>query len=109
MKAKTLKNLINRRLHALRYYNKVAVEVIEEKRVIYMTEVEIRALQVEAAMRYKYGGQKCFDAFVSQFIIYDGPKKRGSKPMVLRTDGIFETEFRGGFFSASSSLVFELF
>lgn len=109
MKSQTLKNIIKRKLNSLEYYSKVAVEFPAEKKILYMTEVEIRAIQVEAALRFKLGGQEAFDAFTSQFIIYNGPTKRGSKPMILRTDGRFSNEFKRGFFNVSSTLALELF
>lgn len=108
MSSTTIRRAINKKLAAMKYYSKVAVEFPAEKKIVYMTEAEIRVLQQMAADKFKYGGQEDFDTFVSQFIIYNGPTKRGSKPMTLRTDGIFLQEFKPGFFDVTTLLALEL-
>lgn len=112
MKSLEIMYAIKQRLNQYRHYNHVAVVFLNDggrKTRGYLTEAQVRALQVEAAARFKFGGQKMFDEFVSSFIIYDGPTVKGHKPMTLRTDGFFKEEFTGGFFSANSNLAFELF
>lgn len=103
-----VRKAINNKLRQLNYYPRVAVEFPEEKKIVYMTEVEIRAIQCIAANIYDILGKKNFDEYVSQFIIYNGPTKRKSKPMTLRTDGRFVEEFKKGFFTASCDLAIEL-
>lgn len=109
MSYKSVRRAIRKRLLDKHYYSRVAVEFPEEHRIVYMTEAEIRALQVEAAEVYRQGGKEAFDAFTSQFIIYNGRTKRGSRPMVLRTDGIFYNEFKPGFYDVTTELAVELF
>lgn len=109
MSYKQVKRVIDSKLRQYNYYSKVAVEFPAEQRIVYMTEPEIRAIQCIAAGIYKDFGKESFDKYVGQFIIYDGPTKRKSKPMTLRTDGCFEEEFQGGFFKTNSRLALELF
>ena len=110
MSLKTVKQLINRRLHAQHYYNKVAVEFPAEKRVVYMTEPEIRALQLEVAMRTKLGNWACAESFTSQFTIYNGRTKRGSEPMVWDKEnpGQFVNTFKPGFFDVNDNLYIKI-
>lgn len=109
MSYSSVKQRIQRRLRQVKYYPRVAVEFPAEKKIVYMTEPEIRAIQLEAAITYKQSGKEAFDLFVGNFIIYDGPTKRKSKPMTLRTDGCFIGEFQGGFFDATCNLAIRLF
>lgn len=110
MNSKLLKQIIKRRLNAKHYYSRVAVEIPAENRIIYMTEPEIRALQSEVAMRVNLDGWEKTEAFISQFIVYNGRTKRGSKPMEWSKNipGAFSTEFKPGFYDVNSNLAFEL-
>lgn len=106
MSLKTVKNCIKRRLHTQHYYSRVAVEFPAEEKIVYMTEPEIRALQFEVAMRAKCGNWSSVEPFISQFIIYDGRTKRGSKPMVWDKEnpGQFVNTFKPGFFDINDTL-----
>lgn len=109
MSYSSVKQRIQRRLRQVNYYSRVAVEFPAEKKIVYMTEPEIRAIQLEAALTYKQSGKEAFDLFVSNFIIYNGRTKRGSKPMTLNTDGKFDLSFQGGFWDANDNLAIELY
>lgn len=110
MSLETVKRLINMRLRAQHYYSRVAVEFPAEKRIVYMTQPEIRALQLEVAMRVKLGNWACAESFTSQFIIYNGRTKRGSKPMVWdkKNPGKFVNDFKPGFFDVNHNLAIEV-
>lgn len=105
----SVKRAINRKLASNNYYSKVAVEFPAEKRIVYMLEPEIRALQIVARDIYKSEGKEAFDVFTSQFIIYNGKTKRGSKPMFLKPDGHFLSDFKPGFYNICDNLAIELF
>jgi hypothetical protein len=111
---KFVKKEINQLLNKQHYYSRVAVEFLpteegESSKIVYMTEPEIRALQVLVAQKVEVYGWEIVKEWLSHIVVYDGPTKRGSKPMVFRPDGLFETEFQGGFYSTNSNLALELF
>lgn len=108
MSYKQVRKAIEFKLRQYNYYPRVAVEFPAEKKIVYMVEAEIRAIQCIAANIYDILGKEGFDEYVSQFIIYNGPTKRKSKPMTLRTDGCFVEEFKKGFFTSTCDLAIEL-
>lgn len=88
------------------YCNKIAVEIGGKLR--YMTEGEVRALQIlakQAAERSK----EDFEGFCKNVVVYSNTQKRKSKyKMIFREDGCFENDFECGFFSACSDMAFEI-
>lgn len=75
-----------------------------------MTEPEIRAIQVLVKRRVEYSNWEITEKWLSTFIIYDGPTKRGSKPMTWNKNapGCFASEFKPGFFNVNSTLAIDL-
>ena len=87
--------------------NKVAVEIRGE--VQYMTEPEIRALQVIAKRTYDESEAR-FSDFCKDVIVYSGRYKSKSKhQMHFRPDGMFSDEFEPGFYDVNTNLAFEIF
>lgn len=86
--------------------NKVAVEIKGE--VQYMTEPEIRALQVIAKRTYEESEAR-FNDFCKDVIVYSGRYKSKSKhQMHFCKDGYFDEEFEPGFYSVNTNLSHEL-
>ena len=93
-------------LAKMRYHQKVAAEVYGK--IVYLTEPEVRALQV-LAKRKAEESDEAFKEFTDNVIIYSHCHKRRSKhKMVFRKDGKFENEFEPGFFDVNSTLVLEI-
>lgn len=93
-------------LAKMRYHSKVAAEVYGS--VCYLTEAEVRALQV-LAKRKAEESDEAFKEFTENVIIYSHCRKRRSKHrMVFRRDGIFENDFEDGFFDVNAKLAFEI-
>jgi hypothetical protein len=113
MSYKSVKTEIANVLREVKYFSRVAVEFLpqqkgESSKIVYMTEPEIRALQVIVARRVERCGLAATKKWLSTFVVYDGPTKRNSKPMEFRPDGCFSTEFQKGFFTVNTDLVFEI-
>lgn len=100
---------INQQLHKLNYYNLVCVEFPAEKRIVYLSEPQIRLIQLNAAKIYKEQGLEAFDKFVSNFIIYNGRYKSKSKPLTLNTNGKFNNGFNNTFYTINDILAEQLF
>lgn len=93
-------------LAKMRYHQKVAAEVYG--RLVYITESEVRALQV-LAKRKAEESDEAFREFTENVIVYSHQSKRRAKHrMVFRKDGKFENDFEPGFFDVNSNLVFEI-
>ena len=93
-------------LAKMRYHQKVAAEVYGK--IVYLTEPEVRALQV-LAKRKAEESDEAFKEFTDNVIIYSHMHKRRSKhKMVFRKDGKFENDFEQGFFDVNSNLAFEI-
>ena len=93
-------------LAKMRYHQKVAAEIYGK--IVYLTEAEVRALQV-LAKRKAEESDKAFQEFTENVIIYSHCHKRRSKHrMIFRKDGKFENEFEPGFYDVNSNLTFEI-
>lgn len=93
-------------LAKMRYHQKVAAEVYGK--IVYLTEPEVRALQV-LAKRKAEESDEAFKEFTDNVIIYSHCHKRISKhKMVFRKDGKFENDFEPGFYDVNSKLAIEL-
>ena len=93
-------------LAKMRYHQKVAAEVYG--RPCYLTEPEVRALQV-LAKRKAEESDEAFREFTENVIIYSHRYKRRSKhTMIFRKDGLFENKFEPGFFDVNDMLFFEI-
>ena len=93
-------------LAKMRYHQKVAAEVYGK--IVYLTEPEVRALQV-LAKRKAEKSDEAFKEFTDNVIIYSHCHKRRSKhKMVFRKDGKFDNDFEPGFFDVNSNLTFEI-
>ncbi len=91
-------------LAKMRYHQKVAAEVYGK--IVYLTEAEVRALQVLAKCKAKESDE-AFEEFTENVIIYSHCHKRSSKhKMIFRKDGTFVNDFEPGFFDINSSLAF---
>lgn len=88
------------------YCKTIAVEI--SGKLLYMTEGEVRALQILAKQAAEKSDE-AFQEFCENVIVYSNTKKRNSKyKMIFRKDGFFENEFECGFFSACSEMLFEI-
>lgn len=93
-------------LAKMRYHQKVAAEVYGK--IVYLTEPEVRALQV-LAKRKAEESDEAFKEFTDNVIIYSHCHKRRSKhKMVFRKDGKFENDFEPGFYDVNSNLAFDI-
>ena len=89
------------------YSKTVAAEI--RGKILYLTEGEVRALQIIAKQKAKES-EKAFKEFCEEVVIYSGCKKRSSKHrMIFQKNGLFENEFEKGFFSACGNMAIELF
>lgn len=94
-------------LAKMRYHQKVAAEVYGK--ICYLTEAEVRALQV-LAKRKAEESDEAFKEFTENVIVYSHCRKRISKhKMIFRKDGKFENDFEPGFYDVNGKLAFELF
>lgn len=89
---------------------KVAVEMYGK--LDYLTEREIRALQV-IAKRKAEESDEAFKEFTDNVIVYKGRCKghlrdKSSRIMHFRKDGKFSDEFDPGFYDVCCNLAFEL-
>lgn len=86
--------------------NKVAVEI--NGKLMYMSECEIRSLQVFAKQQAEISDE-AFQDFCDSVVVYSGRCKRTSKhTMVFQKDGCFSNDFEEGFFDVNVNLVYEL-
>jgi hypothetical protein len=90
---------------------KVAVEICGKLQ--YLTEREIRALQV-IACRKALESEEAFDEFTSNVIVYKGRRKghlrdKSSRIMHFQKNGKFEEPFDPGFFDVNDELAMTLF
>ena len=115
MSYKSVKREINQILRKNHYYSRVAVEFLptkenESSKIVYMTEPEIRAIQVLVMTRVKLSNWEVTKEWLSTFIIYDGPTKRGSKPMEWDENlpGRFVSKFKPGFYDMNGNLYIKL-
>ena len=93
-------------LAKMRYHQKVAAEVYGK--IVYLTEPEVRALQV-LAKRKAEESDEAFKEFTDNVIIYSHCHKRRSKhKMIFRKDGKFENDFEPGFYDVCSLLALEI-
>ncbi len=85
---------------------KIAVEVYGK--LFYMTETEVRALQV-IAKRKADQSDEAFKEFTDNVIVYSaGTKRRSKHTMVFRKDGCFDNDFEPGFMDVNENLVWLL-
>lgn len=88
------------------YSKTVAAEI--RGKVLYLTEGEVRALQIMAKQKAEES-EEAFKEFCEEVVIYSGCKKRSSKHrMIFQKDGCFKNEFEKGFFSACAMMSLEL-
>lgn len=93
-------------LHALRYHHKVAAEIYG--RLVYITEAEVRALQILAKRRAEES-EEAFLEFCENVVVYSGASKRSSKHiMMFSVDGSFVNDFEPGFFDVNTKLAMDL-
>lgn len=93
-------------LAKMRYHQKVAAEVYG--RPCYLTEAEVRALQI-LAKRKAEESDGAFREFAENVIVYSHRYKRRSKhKMIFRKDGTFENDFEEGFYDVNAKLAFEI-
>lgn len=86
--------------------NKVAVEIYGK--LYYLTEVEIRGLQV-MAKRAAEKSDESFKEFTENVIVYSSRyKSRAKHTMVFRKDGCFANDFEPGFEDMNDKLIFEI-
>ena len=88
-------------LHKMNYAYKVAADIYGK--TVYITEAEVRALQV-LAKRKAEESDEAFAEFTENVIVYAGPRKRSSRKMIFQKDGSFENDFECGFFDVNTQL-----
>lgn len=93
-------------LAKMRYHQKVAAEVYGK--IVYLTEPEVRALQILAKRRAEES-KEAFLEFCENIIVYSGSRKRSSKhTMLFAEDGSFINDFEDGFFDVNYKLANEI-
>ena len=93
-------------LRGLHYHSKVAAEIYGK--LVYITEAEVRALQI-LAKRKASESEAAFLDFCENVIVYSGANKRSSKHiMMFGQDGRFINDFEPGFYDVNSELAFEI-
>ena len=93
-------------LHGLHYHSKVAAEIYGK--LVYITEAEVRALQI-LAKRRAAESEESFLEFCENVIIYSGSAKRSSKHiMMFAEDGSFINDFEDGFLDVNTKLALEI-
>lgn len=92
-----LKELVN-----VNYINKVAVDIYGS--IHYLTEAQVRALQVVAA-KLANTDKEAFEDFRENVVVYSGRDITHSKYVVRwRDNGFFMDNFQKGFYDAGYSL-----
>lgn len=103
-----IKSLIERILTEFGY-NRDKAPVMIYGELTFLSECEVRALQV-IAMRAAKLGDDIFKDFCENVIVYSGKDvETSTHKMHFRKDGKFIEEFEPGFFDVESNLAFELF
>lgn len=88
------------------YSPKIAAEI--GGKILYLTEGEVRALQIMAKQKAEESDE-AFEDFCKNVIVYSNFKKRTSKyKMVFQKNGLFEKDFECGFYSACVRMSLEL-
>lgn len=82
-------------------HEKVAVEIYGK--IAYLTEREVRALQVIAA-RKANESEEAFVEFCANVVVYSGTSKRKSYVMHWKKDGHFVESFESGFYDVCGQL-----
>lgn len=77
-------------------------------KLFYLSEREIRALQIIVARKYQESPE-AFEQFTKEVIVYKGrhkgqPSKKGYRTMKFKPDGSFEESFDPGFFETNNEL-----
>lgn len=91
-------------------YDKVAVEIYGK--LTYLTESEIRALQI-IAKRKAAESDEAYQEFCKNIIVYNGPHKgrkkdKSNRIMHFGKDGYFDNSFEGGFMDLCGKMSREL-
>lgn len=88
------------------YTEKVAAEIYGK--IYYLTEVEVRFLQVKAK-KAAQESDEAFEEFCNNIIIYSGKAKRNSKHiMKFQKDGSFANDFEYQFYTLDMELAKEI-
>lgn len=88
------------------YVKKIAVEI--NGKLLYLTEGEVRALQLLARQKADESDE-AFEQFCKDVVVYSNFQKRKSKyTMKFQKDGCFANEFECGFFNANAHMACEL-
>lgn len=103
----TIRRELNTTLREFGYKtNKVAVEFYGK--LDYLTETEVRALQVMAKRRAEESDE-AFKEFTENVIVYSSRyKSRAKHTMIFRKDGCFANDFEPGFEDTNDKLIFEI-
>lgn len=92
-----LKELVN-----VNYINKVAVDIYGK--IYYLTEAQVRALQIVAA-KLANTDKEAFENFKKNVVVYSGRDITHSEHVVhWRDNGFFEDNFQEGFYSIGYDL-----
>lgn len=91
-------------------YNKVAVEIYGK--LTYLTEPQIRALQIIAA-REARKSDKAFQEFAENVILYNGPRKghkrdKSDRIIHIRKNGCLQSPFEDGFMNLCDDMAMHL-
>lgn len=96
-KEKAIRNAVLKELANVHYINKVAVDIYGK--IHYLTEAQVRALQVVAA-KLANTDKEAFEDFRENVVVYSGRDITHSKHVVhWRDNGFFEDNFQEGFYS----------
>ena len=97
-KEKAIRNAILKELANVHYINKVAVDIYGK--IHYLTEAQVRALQVVAA-KLANTDKEAFEDFRENVVVYSGRDITHSKYVVRwRDNGFFIDNFQKGFYDA---------
>ena len=93
---------ILKELAGVHYINKVAVDIYGK--IYYLTEAQVRALQIVAA-KLANTDKKAFEDFKKNVVVYSGRDITHSEHIVhWRDNGFFEDNFQEGFYSVGYDL-----
>lgn len=97
-----IRSAVLKELANVHYINKVAVDIYGK--IHYLTEAQVRALQLVAA-KLANTDKEAFEDFKKNVVVYSGRDITHSKHVVhWRDNGSFEDNFQGGFYSAGYDL-----
>ena len=97
-KEKAIRKAILKELANVHYFNKVAVDIYGK--IHYLTEAQVRALQVVAA-KLANTDKEAFEDFRENVVVYSGRDITHSKYVVRwRYNGFFIDNFQKGFYNA---------